>query len=128
MVARDSGNGDVGTWSAGSGDTQVFASGDTAKRDDYYVTLPGQPFPITSLRLEALPDKRLPKGGPGSTYYEGTLGDFYLTEITATAEGERFPFRRGRLPPRRYESARFVSSDAQNSGGRPVETRMFASA
>ena len=76
-------------------DASVFASGDTAKRDDYFITLPAQPFPITSLRLEALPDERLPKGGPGSTYYEGTLGDFYLTEISLSAAGRNLPFRRG---------------------------------
>ena len=75
-------------------DASIFASGDTAKRDDYYITLPGEPYPITSLRLEALPDERLPKGGPGSTYYEGTLGDFYLTEIDVSVDDQKFPLRR----------------------------------
>lgn len=59
----------------------VFASGDTAKRDDYYIEFAPQPHPITALQLEALPDERLPERGPGSTYYEGTLGDFFLGEF-----------------------------------------------
>ncbi|MEM7479512.1 MAG: DUF1549 domain-containing protein, partial [Planctomycetota bacterium] len=69
-------------------DGAVFASGDTAKRDDYYVTLMPQEKPIHAIEIEALPDERLPARGPGSTYYEGTLGDFYLTEIDFKA-GER---------------------------------------
>lgn len=66
-------------------DHSIFASGDTAKRDDYRLTLEPAAFPIHAIQLEALPDGRLPAGGPGSTYYEGTLGDFYLTEISFQA-------------------------------------------
>ncbi len=73
-------------------DHSIFASGDTAKRDDYYVTLAAIDAPITALRLEALPDERLPARGPGSTYYEGTLGDFYLTELHAKSEVSEFSF------------------------------------
>ena len=73
-------------------DNSIFASGDTAKRDDYVIELAPSPEPVFALRLEALPDKRLPAGGPGSTYYEGTLGDFYLTEIFAESGGTSFPF------------------------------------
>ncbi|HEX6984520.1 MAG TPA: DUF1553 domain-containing protein [Planctomycetaceae bacterium] len=43
--------------------------------------------PITAIRLEALPDDRLPAGGPGMTYYEGTPGDFFLTEFRLAAGG-----------------------------------------
>lgn len=46
------------------------------------------PVPITALRLEALPDDRLPASGPGMTYYEGTPGDFFLTEFRVTADGQ----------------------------------------
>ena len=73
-------------------DDSIFASGDTAKRDDYFVTLAPSEKPITALRLEALPDERLPARGPGSTYYEGTLGDFYLTELQARSATSEFPF------------------------------------
>ena len=74
-------------------DDSIFASGDTAKRDDYYLEFGPVDFPVSALQLEALPDLRLPAGGPGSTYYEGTLGDFYLTEIEAQAKSTVFPFR-----------------------------------
>lgn len=71
-------------------DHSIFASGDTAKRDDYVIELAATDRPLTALRLEALPDERLPAGGPGSTYYEGTLGDFYLTEISVESAAVDF--------------------------------------
>ncbi|MDQ3330844.1 MAG: PSD1 and planctomycete cytochrome C domain-containing protein [Planctomycetota bacterium] len=49
---------------------------------------PNPPPRITAIRLEALPDDRLPAGGPGMTYYEGTPGDFFLTEFRVTDDGE----------------------------------------
>jgi hypothetical protein len=73
-------------------DDSIFASGDTAKRDDYVITFAASASPVTAIRVEALPDERLPAGGPGSTYYEGTLGDFFLTEISASAGAAKFPF------------------------------------
>jgi len=74
-------------------DDSIFASGDTAKRDVYEITLAAHAEPITAIRLEALPDSRLPARGPGTTYYEGTLGDFYLVEVTATHAGKSLEFR-----------------------------------
>lgn len=74
-------------------DDAIFASGDTAKRDDYKITLAPSEQPIHAIRLEALPDERLPARGPGTTYYEGTIGDFYLTEIQFAAAGVRYPVR-----------------------------------
>lgn len=73
-------------------DDSIFASGDTAKRDDYFITVASSDTPVTAIRLETLPDDRLPASGPGSTYYEGTLGDFFLTEISVTAGDATFPF------------------------------------
>lgn len=69
-------------------DGSIFASGDTAKRDDYAIELAPASQPTTSIMLEALPDRRLPAGGPGSTYYEGTRGDFYLTEIDISTDSK----------------------------------------
>lgn len=62
-------------------DGVIFAAGDTSKHDTYTLNFPGQATHVTSIRLEALPDKRLPNHGPGMTYYEGPIGDFYLTEL-----------------------------------------------
>ncbi|GIX00733.1 MAG: hypothetical protein KatS3mg111_4065 [Pirellulaceae bacterium] len=74
-------------------DASIFASGDTAKRDDYYVDFAPVDRPVRAIRLEALPDERLPARGPGSTYYEGTLGDFFLTEFQLQADGEPVPIQ-----------------------------------
>src|SRR5262249_59483590 len=41
----------------------------------------------TAVRLEVLPDERLPKHGPGRIFYEGPFGDFVLSELTLTADG-----------------------------------------
>jgi len=90
-------------------DDSIFASGDTAKRDNYFVTFAAINEPITSLRLEALPDERLPARGPGTTYYEGTLGDFYLTELHAKTPTAEFPFASA---TETYAKNRFGSSPA----------------
>lgn len=90
-------------------DDSIFASGDTAKRDDYFVEFAAVDQPITALRLEALPDERLPARGPGTTYYEGTLGDFYLTELHAKSSAADFPFASA---TETYAKNRFGSSPA----------------
>ena len=64
-------------------DGSIFASGDTTKRDVYTLTLDNLPATVTAIRLEALPDERLPAHGPGRAYYEGPKGDFFLSEIDA---------------------------------------------
>ncbi len=64
-------------------DGSILASGDQSKRDVYEVTLdPAGLKGITAIRLEVLPDPRLPKHGPGRVSYEGPSGDFWLSEIT----------------------------------------------
>jgi len=72
-------------------DHSVYASGDFTKRDVFEIGLePGEAAdgPITAIRLEVIPDERLPGGGPGAAYYEGRKGDFFLSEIDVTADGE----------------------------------------
>lgn len=68
-------------------DASVLASGDTTKQDYYEIRFAPSVEPVTALRLEALPDDRLPGRGPGTTFYEGAPGDFFLSEITVEAEG-----------------------------------------
>lgn len=46
------------------GDGVIFAGGDTSKHDIYSIQFAPQQAPITALRLEALPDERLPGRGP----------------------------------------------------------------
>jgi hypothetical protein len=76
-------------------DHAIYASGDFTKRDVYDVTLDLAPLAgkaVTALRLEVLPDPRLPANGPGAAFYEGRKGDFFLSEVTASAGGEKLTF------------------------------------
>ncbi|MEM1296853.1 MAG: DUF1549 domain-containing protein, partial [Verrucomicrobiota bacterium] len=59
-------------------DGAIFASGDFTKRDVYTLRFELEDSePITAIRLEVLPDARLPARGPGRSYYEGRDGDFF---------------------------------------------------
>ncbi|MCX8496529.1 MAG: PSD1 and planctomycete cytochrome C domain-containing protein [Akkermansiaceae bacterium] len=69
-------------------DATVFVSGDITKADTYQVDLGKPPEAVTAIRLEALPDPRLPGRGPGMAYYEGPKGDFLLGEFQLTADGQ----------------------------------------
>ncbi|MBI2480852.1 MAG: PSD1 domain-containing protein, partial [Planctomycetia bacterium] len=66
-------------------DGSILSSGDITKRDVFSLTFDLSAFdkPLTALRLEVLPDDRLPAGGPGRCYYEGRKGDFFLSEVDA---------------------------------------------
>jgi len=66
-------------------DDSVFVSGDISKMDTYELTFRNVPAGVTALRLEALPDDRLPAHGPGMTYYEGRKGDFFMGEFKVFA-------------------------------------------
>ncbi|HEU4753692.1 MAG TPA: DUF1549 domain-containing protein, partial [Armatimonadota bacterium] len=68
-------------------DGSVLASGDQTKRDVYDLSLKTDLKGITAVRLEVLPDDRLPNHGPGRVFYEGAPGDFFLSEITLAADG-----------------------------------------
>ena len=69
-------------------DGSLLATGDMTKRDVYNLTFKPELKGITALRLEALPDDSLPRRGPGRVFYEGGNGDFFLSEMTATADGQ----------------------------------------
>ncbi len=73
------------------GDNSVFASGDQSKSDTYDLSFHTDLHGITALRLEVLPDDRLPAGGPGRVYYEGPFGDFFLSEFRVTAGDKKLP-------------------------------------
>ena len=69
-------------------DKSMIATGDFQKADTYVVDFDLLPAGVTGLQIEAIPDERLPKGGPGAVYYEGPLGDFFLSEVTVSQEGQ----------------------------------------
>ena len=66
-------------------DHSIYASGDSTKQDRFDITLRPSKEVVRAIRLEAIPDIRLPARGPGMTFYEGTKGDFFLTELTVKA-------------------------------------------
>ena len=68
-------------------DGSLLAQGDMQKEDWYEITV-DLPADARALRLEALPDERLPSGGPGRVFYEGPTGDFMLSGLSVSA-GER---------------------------------------
>jgi len=65
----------------------IFSAGDVAKSETYTLHFENPTLsPIAALRLDALTDDRLPGRGPGRVYYEGTPGDFFLSEFTVLAD------------------------------------------
>ena len=77
-------------------DLSIYASGDFTKRDVYDIVFDASVVPegesVTAIRIEALPDERLPAGGPGAAYYEGRKGDFFLSEVQVKADGKPVRF------------------------------------
>ena len=79
-------------------DGSIFSRGDVTKRDQFYLRFELDERlkkPITALRLEVIPDDRLPAGGPGRAFYEGRKGDFFLSELKASVNGKAFSFASG---------------------------------
>jgi hypothetical protein len=70
-------------------DDAVFVSGDQTKSQTYDLQFRTDLQGITAIRLEVLPDERLPKHGPGRIFYEGPFGDFFLSELTLLADGKK---------------------------------------
>jgi hypothetical protein len=70
-------------------DGAVFVSGDHSKRDVYDLSFRTDLKNIAAIRIEALPDDRLPNHGPGRVSYEGPFGDFFLCEATLANDGKR---------------------------------------
>ena len=62
-------------------DGSYLAIGDISKRDEYQFQLDLEPG-TTALMIEGMVDPSLPKRGPGRTYYEGPIGDFFLSEVS----------------------------------------------
>ncbi len=72
----------------------IFVSGDMSKSDTYELRFANVPPGITAVRIEALADDRLPKHGPGRIFYEGSAGDFFLSDIALLIGGAKQPWAR----------------------------------
>ena len=92
-------------------DGSIFSTGDITKRDQFTLRFQRDKSarPITAIRLEVLPDDRLPAGGPGRAYYEGRKGDFFLSEIDARLDGQPIEFK---SPSRSYGKIAIGSGNA----------------
>jgi hypothetical protein len=75
-------------------DGSVVSTGDQTKSDTYTVKYRDDLKGVTAIRLDVLPDDRLPGRGPGRVYYEGSLGDFFLCEFTVTLNGKPVTFKK----------------------------------
>jgi len=73
-------------------DGVIFVGGDISKKDIFTLNFLASNKPIHALRLDALPDDRLPAGGPGMTYYEGRKGDFFLSEFEVHQGDQKLAF------------------------------------
>jgi mono/diheme cytochrome c family protein len=80
-----SASGAAGTVFAKQDDGSWFVSGARPEKDTFVVTTKTTLKGIRALRLEVLPDKRLPHGGPGR--YDN--GNFHLSQFRATAQSAR---------------------------------------
>jgi hypothetical protein len=74
-------------------DDVIFASGDFTKNDTYTLKFANIPASAKAIRIEALPDSRLPGNGPGRVFYEGTAGDFFLSNLKASAGDKPLKFK-----------------------------------
>jgi mono/diheme cytochrome c family protein len=68
-------------------DDSVFVHGDFTKSDTYTLKFQNLPAGLKAIRLEMLPDDRLPNRGPGSVDHEGPEGDFWLSTVRVKADG-----------------------------------------
>ncbi|MFM7149155.1 MAG: DUF1549 domain-containing protein, partial [Gemmataceae bacterium] len=95
-------------------DQSIFVTGDMSKSDTYEVnfSLSG---PVHALRLEVLPDERLPGRGPGRVYYEGPEGDFFLSEFSLLVDGKKVPIQKaeGSFSSGGNNPARAIDGDQQ---------------
>ena len=83
-----------GTTLAKLEDNSLLASGAAPEFDEYTITVeasPGANGQISAVMLEAMPDKSLPRGGPGRDLY----GHFILSTVEASANGNPLKFTDG---------------------------------
>lgn len=93
-------------------DDSILASGDQTKLDVYELSFANALPTVSAIRIEALPDPSLPAGGPGRVYYEGPSGDFVLSELTVSSDGN----------PLKFEGVMQTRGDARNAIDGKTET------
>jgi hypothetical protein len=81
------GTGDVTLTEAPDG--SILASGQNPAETVYTIEAPASLARVTAIRLEALPDTSLPKGGPGRDVY----GNFQVNEIEIRSGSDALPIK-----------------------------------
>lgn len=105
-------------------DSSILATGDFQKREIFEISLDTSTIdqPITAIRIEAIPDERLPGNGPGAAFYEGRKGDFYLSEVDATIGENELTFSnstisKGKLSVTKGQAKNRAVFDGEGSSG-----------
>ena len=93
-------------------DGSIYASGDFTKEDHYELRYDNIPAGVTAMRLEALPDARLPEQGPGIAYYEGPRGDFFVGHLTLSGDGD--PVAVGRTSATAGDAGLMIDANLQS--------------
>ena len=97
-------------------DNSVFVSGDMTKRDLYELKFHTDLHGISAVRLEVLADDRLPNHGPGRIFYEGSNGDFFLSEFSLWNGEKHIPFVRATasFAKKKFEIGKAIDGDPQS--------------
>jgi Protein of unknown function (DUF1549)/Protein of unknown function (DUF1553)/Planctomycete cytochrome C len=74
-------------------DKSLLAGGANPEREEYVIKAISNLKTVTGLRIEVLPDDRLPRGGPGRDPY----GNFVLSKIEITAAGKRIELAKAKV-------------------------------
>jgi hypothetical protein len=106
LEAKSSG----GTTLTKQADKSLLASGAAPEFDEYIIKARAPLNKISALRIEALTDKSLPRGGPGRDLY----GHFILSTIAADADGKPLEFANGNWDDglSRFDAKTFFSREA----------------
>ncbi len=105
-------------------DKSLLASGANPEREEYVIKTQTKVRHLTGLRIEALPDERLPRGGPGRDPY----GNFGLTKVEISAAGKRLELAKAKVDNAAgaFDSDRFLfapikTAAADNPGGWQID-------
>ena len=97
-------------------DDSIYVSGDMTKRDTYELKFHTALHGISAVRLEVLADDRLPNHGPGRIFYEGSNGDFFLSEFSLWSGDKQLPFVRATasFAKKKFGAAKAIDGDPQS--------------
>ncbi len=98
-------------------DNSLLASGASPEFDEYIITAEAAPGSISALMIEAMPDKSLPRGGPGRDLY----GHFILSTIEAYTNGKPLKFTDGNWDDglSKFDAKILFNNETTQVGDRP---------